>query len=92
MIRAENIFKRFGTQEVLKGISTTFEAGKTNLVIGRSGSGKTVMLKVLVGLFKPEQGRVLYGDTNSSRQIRKLYVNYIWKWVCSSKEMLYLTP
>ncbi|HRO08433.1 MAG TPA: ATP-binding cassette domain-containing protein [Saprospiraceae bacterium] len=64
MIRAENIFKRFGQQEVLKGITTTFEAGKTNLVIGKSGSGKTVLLKVLVGLFKPEKGRVLFGDTD----------------------------
>ncbi len=76
MIIAENIFKRFGTQEVLKGISANFEAGKTNLVIGKSGSGKTVMLKVLVGLFKPEQGRVLYGDTDlvtaNKETLRKL--------------------
>ena len=44
MIRAENIFKSFDDTEVLKGISHTFEAGKTNLIIGRSGAGKTVML------------------------------------------------
>ncbi len=76
MIRVENIFKRFGSQEVLKGISTVFEAGKTNLIIGRSGSGKTVLLKILVGLFKPEQGKVMYGNTDlvsaDKETIRKL--------------------
>ena len=64
MIRAERIFKNFGEQQVLKGIDFTFEAGKTNLVIGKSGSGKTVLLKILVGLFKPTSGSVWYGDTN----------------------------
>lgn len=64
MIRAENIRKSFGEQEVLKGISFTFEAGKTNLVIGKSGSGKTVLLKILVGLFKPTSGSVWYDDVD----------------------------
>jgi len=64
MIRAENIRKSFGDVEVLKGISTTFEAGKTNLLIGRSGAGKTVFLKLLVGLLEPTSGTVWYGDTN----------------------------
>lgn len=62
MIRAERIFKEFGEQQVLKGIDFTFEAGKTNLVIGKSGSGKTVLLKILVGLFKPTSGHVWYDD------------------------------
>ena len=62
MIRAEKIFKEFGDQQVLKGIDFTFEAGKTNLVIGKSGSGKTVLLKILVGLFKPTAGHVWYDD------------------------------
>ena len=64
MIRAENITKSFGNQEVLKGISFTYEAGKTNLIIGRSGSGKTVMMKILVGLFKPTLGNIWYDDVN----------------------------
>lgn len=76
MIKAENIYKRFGEHQVLKGISTIFEAGKTNLVIGKSGSGKTVLLKILVGLFSPEQGRVMYGDTDlvtaNKETLRKL--------------------
>ena len=62
MIRAEKIFKEFGDQQVLKGIDFTFEAGKTNLVIGKSGSGKTVLLKILVGLFKPTAGHVWNDD------------------------------
>jgi phospholipid/cholesterol/gamma-HCH transport system ATP-binding protein len=62
MIRAEKIIKNFGAQEVLKGIDFVFEAGKTNLVIGKSGSGKTVLLKILVGLFQPTSGHVWYDD------------------------------
>ena len=64
MIRADNITKKFGDQEVLKGISTTFEEGKTNLIIGRSGAGKTVLLKTLIGLVKPTSGIVWYDDVN----------------------------
>lgn len=62
MIRVENIHKSFGEHEVLKGISTVFEKGRTNLIIGASGSGKTVMLKCLLGLFQPEEGKIYYGD------------------------------
>lgn len=60
MITVENVKKRFGDQEILKGISTTFEKGKTNLIIGQSGSGKSVLLKCLLGLFKPEEGNIFY--------------------------------
>ena len=62
MIRAENIFKSFGEQEVLKGIDFTFESGKSNLIIGKSGAGKTVLLKILVGLIEATKGHVWYGD------------------------------
>ncbi|MBK8620619.1 MAG: ATP-binding cassette domain-containing protein [Saprospiraceae bacterium] len=64
MIRVENIIKTFGKQEVLKGISFLFEAGKTNLIIGKSGSGKTVLLKILIGLLHPDSGSVWYEDKN----------------------------
>lgn len=64
MIRASNIHKSFGDVNILNGIDFTFESGKTNLVIGRSGSGKTVLLKILVGLYAPTKGTVFYGDIN----------------------------
>jgi len=60
MIKVENIHKRFGEEEILKGISTVFEKGKTNLIIGQSGSGKTVFLKCLLGLFEAEKGRIIF--------------------------------
>ncbi len=60
MIEVRDIHKSFGDAHVLKGISTTFEKGKTNLVIGQSGSGKTVFLKCLLGLFTPEEGDIIY--------------------------------
>ena len=76
MIRAENIKKTFTDTEVLKGISTTFESGKTNLIIGRSGAGKTVLLKILVGLIPPSSGNVWYDDVNYT-QIDKAQVRTI---------------
>lgn len=64
MIRAENLYKEFDGTEVLKGITTEFYQGKTNLIIGRSGAGKTVLLKLLVGLLEPTSGAVYYDETN----------------------------
>ena len=60
MIEVRNLYKSFEGREVLKDISTTFEDGKTNLIIGQSGSGKTVLMKNLVGLYDPTSGQVLY--------------------------------
>lgn len=69
MIEVKNIEKSFGESKVLKGISTIFDTGKTNLIIGQSGSGKTVMLKSLLGIFTPESGTIsfdgrIYSDLN----------------------------
>lgn len=64
MIRCINVKKTFGELDVLKGIDFTFESGKTNLIIGRSGAGKTVLLKILVGLIQPNYGEVWYGEKN----------------------------
>ena len=60
MIEVKNLCKSFEGREVLKDISTVFEDGKTNLIIGQSGSGKTVLMKNLVGLFAPTSGQILY--------------------------------
>ena len=66
MIELQNIKKRFGENDVLKGISAKFESGKTNLIIGTSGSGKTVTLKCMVGLFELNSGAILYDGRNFS--------------------------
>ncbi len=76
MIVAKNIHKSFGDKEVLKGIDFVFEKSKTNLIIGRSGAGKTVLLKALVGLIAPTKGEVWYDDINfynlTIKEVRKL--------------------
>jgi len=66
MIKAVEITKRFGDQEVLSNISAEFLPGMTNLIIGQSGSGKTVLMKCLVGLHEVDSGKVLYDDRNFS--------------------------
>ncbi len=60
MIEVKNIYKSFDDNQVLKGISATFEKGDTSLIIGQSGSGKTVFIKCLLGLFTPDQGDISY--------------------------------
>ena len=60
MIEFKNISKRFGEKIVLNNVSHVMETGKTNLIIGTSGSGKTVLQKCLVGLFEPDEGNILY--------------------------------
>ncbi len=62
MIEVKNIIKSFEGRAVLNNISAVFETGKTNLIIGRSGSGKTVMIKSIIGLIKPDSGQILYDN------------------------------
>lgn len=64
MIEVRHLYKSFDDKEVLKDINATFENGKTNLIIGQSGSGKTVLMKNLVGLLQPTSGEVLYDGRN----------------------------
>ena len=77
MIVIKNIEKSFGESKVLKGVSTIFETGKTNLIIGQSGSGKTVLLKSLLGIHSPEVGTIsfdgrIYSDLSAEdkRELR----------------------
>jgi len=76
MIRVENINKSFGDTEVLKGFDIEFYRGKTNIIIGRSGAGKTVLLKLIVGLIAPTSGKIFYDDTDflslGKKQLRAL--------------------
>ena len=60
MIEIKQLYKSFEGRMVLKDISSVFEEGKTNLIIGRSGSGKTVLIKNIIGLFRPDSGQILY--------------------------------
>ncbi|GAE14443.1 ABC transporter ATP-binding protein [Bacteroides pyogenes] len=60
MIEVKGLYKSFEDKTVLEAIDATFENGKTNLIIGQSGSGKTVLMKCIVGLLVPEKGQVLY--------------------------------
>ena len=89
MIEVQDIKKSFDGVEVLKGISATFHKGKTNLIIGQSGSGKTVFLKTLLGLFVPDSGHIIYDGVRyndmNKEQRRK-------KWVWSFRAVPSLTP
>jgi phospholipid/cholesterol/gamma-HCH transport system ATP-binding protein len=74
MIEVRDIKKSFGDKEVLKGISATFYQGKTNMIIGSSGTGKSVLLKCIVGLIPPTEGHVLFNDRdfyNSGKVVQK---------------------
>jgi len=76
MIRIKDIAKSFDEVNVLKGITHEFYKGQNNLIIGRSGAGKTVLLKILIGLITPSSGEVWYGDTNfyalGKKEVRSL--------------------
>ena len=78
MIKVENLNKSFDGVQVLKDISVTYEQGKCNMIIGASGSGKTVLLKNLIGLMEADSGEIIYGDRslsqmndNEKRQLRQ---------------------
>ncbi len=76
MIEVKDLYKSFADKSVLKGISATFETGKTNMIIGRSGSGKTVFVKSILGLISPDSGIISFDGRNwndlSLKEQRKL--------------------
>ena len=78
MIKVEHLYKGFDGVQVLKDISVEYNPGMCNMIIGASGSGKTVLLKNLIGLMEPDQGKIIYGDKDltsmsyeEKRNIRK---------------------
>lgn len=76
MIEVKDLQKSFGDSHILKGITTSFEKGQTNLVIGQSGSGKTVFLKCLLGLFDYEEGSISYEGRNFSKFSRNEKIDF----------------
>jgi ABC transporter, ATP-binding protein len=76
MIEVKNIVKSFDGKTILHDVSAKFYSGKTNLIIGQSGSGKTVLMKSIIGLVRPEEGEILYDGRNlldmSERQVKDL--------------------
>lgn len=71
MIEIKQLHKSFGTKQVLKDINAVFSSGTTNLIIGQSGSGKTVLMKCLVGLFRPTSGEVYYDERGLTTMTRQ---------------------
>jgi len=71
MISVKGLYKSYDDNHVLNDVSVTFEKGKCNMIIGRSGSGKTVLLKSIVGLVKVDQGEIWYDDKNFSQMNEK---------------------
>lgn len=76
MIEVKNISKSFDEKTILHNVNATFYTGKTNLIIGQSGSGKTVLMKSIIGLIRPEEGEILYDGRDSmkmnSKQIKEI--------------------
>ena len=70
MIQVEHLYKGFDGVPVLKDINVTYETGKCNMIIGKSGSGKTVLLNIISGLVEPDCGEVWYGDREMTRMNR----------------------
>ena len=74
MIEIKNLFKSFGKKEVLRGVDLQIEEGKTNVIIGASGCGKSVLLKHIVGLLKPDKGQILIdGEDIANMSEKQIY-------------------
>lgn len=71
MIELKNVYKAFGDKEILKDISAVMETGKTNLIIGTSGSGKTVLQKCMVGLFEVDKGEILFDGNDLTTMVEE---------------------
>lgn len=81
MIQVQALHKEFEGKTVLDQIDFTFDNGKTNLIIGQSGSGKTVLMKCIVGLLTPEKGQILYDGRDFISMGKKKRKLCAAKWV-----------
>ena len=75
MVEVQHITKSFDGKPILKDISTVFETGKTNLIIGRSGSGKTVLIKNIIGLHSPDSGSIFYDGRDFTKMKKREVIN-----------------
>ena len=92
MIEVKNLKKGFDGKEVISGVNAVFEPGKCNLIIGSSGSGKTVLMKCLVGLFEPDSGDISYsGKDFTSYESRRTGKYSASKSECCSRVLHFLT-
>ena len=90
MITVKNISKSFNWTQVLKDISFWFDKCKTNLIIGKSGSGKSVLTKCIVGLFEPDEGEIFYDNRDFLSLKSKEKKDLRKKWVCYFNVVLFL--
>ncbi|GDX48333.1 ABC transporter ATP-binding protein [Bacteroidota bacterium] len=77
MIRIEGVTKSFGDKKVIEGIDASFDSGKCSLIIGASGSGKTVLMKIMVGLMQPTTGNIFYGGRTDLTNLDKKHLKAI---------------
>lgn len=91
MIVVENIKKGFSNKTVIEDVSASFDTGKCNLIIGASGSGKTVLMKCLVGLLEPDAGNIIYDGVNFTQLNADQKKSCAERSECYFKDLLYLT-
>ena len=91
MIEVKDIKKSFGDKVVIEDVSAVMKAGQCNLIIGTSGSGKTVLMKCMVGLFEPDAGEVLYSGESFTKMNRNEKQKFVSKSECFSRDRRYLT-
>ena len=92
MIEVNNVSKGFDGKPVLKDISVKFEQGKTNLIIGASGTGKSVLLKSIVGLVQPDEGNVLFDGRDFTHAGKSLEFKSMRKQELKQKQHMMPTP
>ena len=76
MIKVENLYKSFETKKVLQGVSLEVKDGETLVIIGGSGTGKSILLKNLVGIIKPDSGKIIIDGIDEQKQIKRIFVRF----------------
>ena len=90
MIEIKNVCKTFGDKKILNDVSAVMETGKTNLIIGTSGSGKTVLQKCMVGLFEVDSGEMIFDGKDLTTMVEEERKNYASRLECFSRDLHFL--